>query len=158
CECRTTPRSCCSITRTLVLAVIRDKRIAIIHAAFLLFAAALIVRAARVQLWQHAVWASEAAKQQYAAASLPASRGEILDASGGPLARSRVMIKLAVRPIDVRDRRKLSIALTRLGVSPTLTRAVRDSTRAWVEIPRTFAPSDVEAIVGLRGVHATPVA
>lgn len=137
--------------------MIRDKRIAIVHAVLLLFALAIIARAGHVQLRQHAYWLGEAARQQYTASELPASRGDILDASGGPLAKSRVMIKLAVAPRDLRDRRKVYRVLTRSHVPDALARRVLDSTRKWVELPKPFQPSDVSELVGARGVHMTPV-
>lgn len=137
--------------------MIRDKRIAIVHAVLVLFALALIARAGHVQLRQHDYWQAEAAKQQYTAAALPASRGDILDASGGPLAKSRVMIKLAFDPRALRDRRKVYRVLARADVPERLARRVLDSTRKWVEMPKPFQPSDVAELVGARGVRATPV-
>jgi cell division protein FtsI/penicillin-binding protein 2 len=69
--------------------MLQTKRIAVVHLALGVFAAAIIVRAAQVQVWQGKQWQAKATRQHVAASSIPAPRGLILDASGVPLAESR---------------------------------------------------------------------
>ena len=135
----------------------RDKRIAIVHVVLMVFAAAIIARAAQVQVWQGDRWRQRATRQHVAASDLPAPRGLILDASGLPLAESRERVQLAIATRDVRDRRKLSRELKRVGVTPQTVARLADPKRKWVQLPGTFLPADVEAVLAMRGVHPTPV-
>src|SRR5688572_13448889 len=94
----------------------RGRRVGLIHAALALFGLALVAKAAHVQLWQRGRWAARAARQQVATRPVPAPRGEILDAAGATLARSRDVVRLEVAPREVRDRVLLRRRLERLGV------------------------------------------
>ena len=67
------------------------KRVAILHAFFVLFALALVARAAEVQVVEGKSWAARARRQHFFAAALSAPRGEILDASGLTAQRARAM-------------------------------------------------------------------
>src|SRR5919108_6191028 len=96
--------------------MLRPSRIALIHASLLLFAVALIVRAAQVQLWQRGEWAARAQRQHYAAADVPAPRGDIFDVSGVPLAQSREVVRLSIAPRELKDRRAAWRALSALGL------------------------------------------
>ena len=132
-------------------------RVGTVHAAMLLFAAALVIQAARVQLWQGAAWAARAERQHFTAAELPAPRGDILDAAGEKLAQSRELVRLYVAPRELRDRRALVRALSGVGVrEPVLTKAV-DRRRAWVPIPGRFLQNDVARITAMRGIYTEPV-
>jgi cell division protein FtsI (penicillin-binding protein 3) len=126
-----------------------DGRLTIILAALVLFAGALVTRAAQVQIGQHERWAN--------AGPLPAPRGAILDASGVPLAESRELVKLAVAPHELRETRAFARRLTAAGVDPQWVSRATDTTRKWVEIPGQFLPSEVASIATTRGVHARPV-
>src|SRR5688500_3418531 len=95
-------------------------RVGTVHVAMRLFAAALVIQAARVQLWQGAAWSRRAERQQFTAAELPAPRGDILDAAGEKLAQSRELVRLYVAPRELRDRRALSRALSAVGVKQTV--------------------------------------
>src|SRR6185295_17121567 len=118
---------------------------------------ALLYRSASVQLLQRSRWAARAQSQQSLEASIPAPRGDILDAHGDLMAQNREMVKLEVAPRDVRDRRALRLALTKAGVpAEWATRAV-DSSRKWVMLPGRFVALDVAAIIVMRGVRATPI-
>lgn len=137
-------------------------RAAIIHALLVLFAMALIARAAQVQVIDGRFWAERAAKQQIRESDLPAPRGTIVDERGVVLAESRELVKLSIAPREIRrertgtrdDRRDLSRGLSALGVSKSLIRAALDTNRKWVEIPKLFVPRDIESLLKLRtGVH-----
>jgi cell division protein FtsI (penicillin-binding protein 3) len=140
-----------------------------VHAAFLLFAAVLVARAAQVQLFQTARWRAKAREQQLSAAPLPAPRGTILDETGATLVESRQLVKLDVAPREVfGDGRKpagagarrlaaLARALARVRVSPEWVARAADTSRAWVSIPGRWLMSDVAGIVATHGVHAEAV-
>ena len=136
----------------------RVSRLGIVHGALALFAAALVGKAAQVQLWQGAMWEARAVRQHYRASSLPAPRGDILDATGQTIVQSRELVQLRVAPREVKDRRALARALARARVPAEWVRRATDVKRAWVEIPGRFLPSDVAAASAMRGVHVSPVA
>jgi len=60
-------------------------RVAIIHAFFVLFAVALVARAAKVQVAEGKQWVARGKRQHFFASGLSAPRGQILDASGNTL-------------------------------------------------------------------------
>jgi cell division protein FtsI/penicillin-binding protein 2 len=97
-----------------------------------------------------------AARQHYSRNALPAPRGEILDVAGVPLAQSEVRVRLNVAPREVRDMRRLTRELRRLGVDAATIRRAADRKRKWVEIPKSFMPSDAALVSALRGVHTVP--
>lgn len=134
----------------------RISRYGIINLALLAFALAILGRAAWVQLWEGAAWAARAERQHFTDAAAPAPRGDILDATGLPLAESREMLRLAVAPREVREPGALRRALSRAGVGPTWVARATDRKRAWVVIPGRFLPSDIAGALGMRGVYTEP--
>lgn len=138
--------------------MIRGRRIAIVHAVLAVFATAIIGRAALVQVVQGDVWSARAQRQHVAAAKLPAPRGLILDEKGVPLAESRERVRIEVAPGEVRDVGKLARELRRAGAPARTIERLRDPGRSWVTVPGTFAPAELEAVLAMRGVYATPVA
>lgn len=135
----------------------RVGRLPIIQAALAAFALAIVGRAAHVQLIESDGWRARAERQHVADASLPAPRGLITDVAGRVLVESRELVRLRVAPREVRDRARLRRLLLAAGVPrPWAARAV-DTTRAWVELPGRYLPSDVGALAVTRGVHAEPV-
>jgi cell division protein FtsI (penicillin-binding protein 3) len=134
----------------------RGNRIGLLHAALALFAVALLVKAAHVQLWQQRRWAGRAARQQIAVRPVPAPRGEILDASGEVLVGSRDVVRLEVAPREVRDRVALRRRLERLGVRRAAALRAVDPRRTWVTLPGTFLGANAAAAAVMRGVYATP--
>jgi cell division protein FtsI (penicillin-binding protein 3) len=134
----------------------RVRRIGLLHAALALFAVALLVKAAHVQLWQRGRWAARAARQQVAVRPVPAPRGEILDAAGEVLARSRDVVRLEIAPREVRERVALRRRLERLGVPRAAALRAIDPRRTWVTLPGTFLAANATAVAAMRGVYATP--
>ncbi|HEV7993202.1 MAG TPA: penicillin-binding protein 2 [Gemmatimonadaceae bacterium] len=130
-------------------------RVGIVHLALAVFACALLFRAASVQLVQKQRWTASAQHQQSLESTIPAPRGDILDALGETMAQSRDMVKLEVAPQDVRDRRALRNALIRAGVHPDWAVRATDTSRKWVEIPGRFVALSVAGISAMRGVHTT---
>lgn len=129
----------------------------LIHAALALFALAVIIRAAQVQLLDGAQWSARARDQQVAAAPLPAPRGAIRDAGGAVLVESREMVRLRIAPREVRNPAQLGTLLRRAGIAPSWVARATDTTLKWVEIPGLFLPTDVAMISATRGVHPEPV-
>ena len=137
----------------------RPDRLKIVSMALGLFAAALVVRAGYVQLWQGHAWARRADRQHFADAGVPAPRGRILDATGFPLAESRELVQLRVAPREVAEKNgtaNLRAALAKAGVSAEWIAKATDERKPWVEIPRGFLPGDVARVTAIWGVH--PVA
>jgi cell division protein FtsI (penicillin-binding protein 3) len=130
-------------------------RIGIVHLALAGFTLALLYRSASVQLLQGNRWAASAQHQQSAEATIPAPRGDILDAQGELMAQSREMVKLEVAPRDVRDGRALRLALLKAGVPAAWAARAVDVSRKWVTLPGRYAALDVAPIIAMRGVHAT---
>ncbi|MEO8624827.1 MAG: hypothetical protein ABI625_27335 [bacterium] len=113
----------------------RPSRVGIIHLALALFVVALLVKAARVQLFEGKRLAATAVHQQSTTSAIPAPRGEILDARGQLLAQSRETVKLDIAPKEVRDLRKLRTALERAKIPREWVARATDSSRRWVGLP-----------------------
>lgn len=122
-----------------------------------LFAIAILVKAARLQLVQGRDWRAKAERQQTSARSVPAPRGEILDATRRVLAESRDMVRLEIQPREVRDAKKLRAALTKLGVDRALIARATDPAGKYVTIPGRFLAVDAAPAIGLRGVYSFSV-
>lgn len=131
-------------------------RPAIVHGVLVAFAIALVAEAAKVQILQHQRWAQRAASQQTAEASLPAPRGEIVDATGVTLARSRELVRLSFALDVMKDRRGLYRTLLKAGVPPNRARPVLDRKRKWYDLRERFQPSDVAALLKMPGVRSAP--
>ena len=134
----------------------RVSRVGVINISLFLFALALVGRAAWVQLWEGRAWAARAVRQHFSDAPVPAPRGDILDATGEPLAASREMLRLAVAPREVRQPGALRRALAGAGVPQQFVVRATDTRRAWVVIPGRYLPSDVATAIAARGVYSEP--
>jgi cell division protein FtsI (penicillin-binding protein 3) len=137
--------------------MLRDKRIAVVHLVLGLFAAAIVARAAQVQVWQGKQWKAKATRQHVAASSIPAPRGLILDASGNTLAESRERVQVSIATTEIRDSKKLTSELKRIGVDAATFARLADPKRKWVQLPKSFIRSDVETLLAMRGVYSTAV-
>ena len=132
-------------------------RVAVIHAFFILFALALIARAAKVQVVEGKQWVARGKRQHFFAAAQSAPRGEILDASGNTLVESREMTRVALALPEVRDTAFVLKALRRARLDATAVHAAIARRRRWIDLPGVYAASDVASISKLNGVHLTPV-
>src|SRR5215204_2496551 len=93
-------------------------RIAVVQFAFLLGVAAILARAAQLQLPQGERWAEQAERQRTERAVLPARRGALYDRNGVPLAISQEYYHIGVAPNELSNRRRATQLLTRhLGVA-----------------------------------------
>jgi cell division protein FtsI (penicillin-binding protein 3) len=132
-------------------------RAGLIHVVLILFAAAILARAAEVQLWQGDHWAMQAQHQHYAVTDIPAPRGTIFDANGVALAESREMIRVSIAPRELASRGATARELERLDVSRKWIARATDTKRAWVTLPGEFLPGAATALVAMRGVYVEPV-
>jgi cell division protein FtsI (penicillin-binding protein 3) len=132
-------------------------RVGLVHVGLAVFALALVVKTAKVQLWQGRTWAASATRQQSTERVIPAPRGDILDAAGETLAQSRETVKLDVAPPEVKNRRILREALLKAGVPPAMVARAVDPARRWVQLPGRYVASEVAAISAMRGVYTTPI-
>jgi cell division protein FtsI (penicillin-binding protein 3) len=135
----------------------RPSRVGLIHLVLALFAIAIVVNSARVQLWQGRRWSASAARQQSTERILPAPRGDILDAVGETLAQSRETVKLDVAPQEVKHRGLLRSALLRAGIPADVAARAVDPARRWVPLPGRYVAADVARISAMRGVYTTPI-
>lgn len=132
-------------------------RVGIIHLTLALFMVALLVKTARVQLWDGRRLAATAVHQQSTTSVIPAPRGEILDARGQMLAQSRETVKLDIAPKEVRDLHKLKTALLRARIPAEWIARATDPARRWVSLPGRYLAIDVAALTAMRGVYTTPI-
>ena len=132
-------------------------RVAVVHGFFVLFAIALIARAAKVQVVEGKQWAARATRQHFVASPLSAPRGEILDASGNTLVESREMTRVAVALPEVRDTSFVLRALRRAQVDADAVRSAIARRRRWIDLPGLYSASDVASISKMNGIHLTPV-
>ena len=131
----------------------RPSRLTLVHGSLALFALALVVRAAQVQLVQADAWRHRAQRQQFAAADVPAPRGDIFDVGGVPLAQSRPTVRLRVAPRELADRAATGRALAKMGVRREWVVRATDPRRAWVVIPGAFLPGAAASVAHMRGVY-----
>ena len=77
--------------------------------------------------------------------------------AGLPLAQNQMRVRVNVVPPEVRETRRLTRALQRLGVDRATLRRLTDRKRKWVPIRQVFLPSDVAPLRSIRGVRLEPV-
>ena len=135
--------------------MIRSSRIGLAHAMLALFAIAILVKAAqRPARSTGRSGARCAERQQMTARTVPAPRGEILDATRRVLAQSREMVRLEIAPREVRERAKLRRALASVARRPVADRArARYDRRSISRFPAAFSTTDAAPAMALRGVH-----
>src|SRR3954469_13121403 len=132
-------------------------RVSVVHGFFVLFALALVARAAQGQVVQGNSWVARGKRQHYFAAATAAPRGEILDASGNTLVESRELTRVAVALPEVRDTALVLKALRRARLDATLVRTGIARRRRWIDMPGLYSESDIASLSKLNGIHLTPV-
>jgi cell division protein FtsI (penicillin-binding protein 3) len=131
-------------------------RIAVVQFAFVLGVAAILARAAQLQLFQGDRWAEQAQRQRTERAVLPARRGALYDRNGVPLAISQEFYHVGLAPNELTDRRRALQVLTRqLGLQRTsLERDLRAGKR-WIYFHGPFTATQVQPLRKLDGIHLT---
>jgi cell division protein FtsI (penicillin-binding protein 3) len=129
-------------------------RIRAVELALLVAVAAVILRAAQLQIVQGGHWSREAARLRTTHESTPARRGTIYDRNGSPLAVTQEFYHLGIAPNEVTDRAELVRRVSRgLGIpSSRLTRDLRQD-KPWLYYHGPFTAEQVESIRVLDGVH-----
>ena len=108
----------------------------ILVAAWIAATAAILARAAQLQLVQGDEWRAAALQQHRTSSEVPASRGTIVDRDGVPLALTRERVRVAVAPAELVDREQ-AVRLLRevLGLPARLARDLTEPTRTWSVAP-----------------------
>jgi cell division protein FtsI (penicillin-binding protein 3) len=130
-------------------------RIAAVQFGFALGVAAILARAAQLQLVQGERWAEQAQRQRTERVVLPARRGALYDRNGAPLAVSQEFYHVGIAPNELTDPRATGQLLSRqLGVSwPTLQRDLRS--KRWIYFHGPFTATTVQPFRRLDGIHLT---
>ncbi len=132
-------------------------RVSIVHGVLVLFALALVVRAAKVQIVDGKRWSERARRQHFSTTATTAPRGDILDANGKPLVESREMVRVSVSLPEVRDTSFMIKALQRARLDAQVVRSAIARRRRWVELPGLHSPAQLTSVSKLNGIHLTPV-
>lgn len=143
-------------------------RSSLVHLSLVLFAAAIVAQAARIQIVEHDKWQRTAATQQVRDLAVAPPRGAILDATGTVLVETREQVQLIIEPHNlkpvvrkgpkgrrdtIQTRTVVRKGLKTLGVPDEWIRRGLDPKRKWVELPQRHAPADVARFKGLPGVQ-----
>jgi cell division protein FtsI (penicillin-binding protein 3) len=130
-------------------------RIAAVQFGFMLGVAAILARAAQLQLVQGDRWADQAQRQRTERVVLPARRGALYDRNGVPLAVSQEFYHIGIAPNELANPRSTGQLLSRqLGVSwPALQRDLRS--KRWIYYHGPFTATQVQRIRRLDGIHLT---
>jgi cell division protein FtsI (penicillin-binding protein 3) len=130
-------------------------RIAAVQFGFALSVAAIVARAAQLQLVQGDRWAEQAQRQRTERVVLPARRGALYDRNGVPLAVSQEFYHIGIAPNELANPRSTGQLLSRqLGVSwPTLQQDLRS--KRWIYFNGPFTATQVQRLRRLDGIHLT---
>ena len=131
-------------------------RLQVIEAALVLGLAALVGRAAQVQLIQGRRWSSEARVQRTEHVVLAARRGALLDQHGRPLALTQETYHVGVAANELRDaERDAPLVARQLHLPLAEVRQVFRKRYAYFAGP--FSALEVRPLRSTRGVHLEPV-
>src|SRR4051795_12360310 len=121
-------------------------RIVAVQFGFALGVAAILARAAQLQLFQGERWAEQAEKQRTEHVVLAARRGGIYDRSGVPLAVSQEFYHVGIAPNELLNPRATGQLVSRLlGVSwPALQRDLRS--KRWIYYHGPYTATQVERL------------
>lgn len=129
-------------------------RLRVVEVAFGLGVAAVVARAAQVQLIEGARYRATAEAQRTEQVVLPARRGALYDRNGVPLALTREMYHVGVAPGELRDPRR-----DVPNIAAALGRSVRRVERAlrgpYAYFRGPYSASQIEPLRRVRGVHLT---
>jgi cell division protein FtsI (penicillin-binding protein 3) len=129
-------------------------RIAAVQLGFVLMIAAILARAAQLQLFQGDRWAEQARRQRTERAVLPARRGGLYDRNGVPLAISQEFFHVGVAPNELTDTRSAGRQISRhLGIPwSALSRDLRSGKR-WIYFHGPFTATQVQPLRRIDGIH-----
>ena len=128
-------------------------RIAAIQFCFAVGIAAVVARAAQLQLFQGARWSREAEAQRTERAVLPARRGTLYDRNSVPLAVTQEFYHVGVAPNEVADRRA-AVRLLAAQLAVPAAAVERDLARKkWVYWHGPYTATQVQPLRAIKGVH-----
>ncbi len=131
-------------------------RLQVVQVAMFLGLAALISRAAQVQLVQGTRWATEARVQRTVAIVLAARRGALLDRYGTPLALTQETYHVGVAPNELRDVSRDAELLARQLHLPS-TDVLQALGKRYAYFAGPFGAIQVQPLRSMRGVHLESV-
>src|SRR6266699_1322800 len=131
-------------------------RLQVVQVAMFLGLAALIGRAAQVQLVQGRRWATEARVQRTVAIVLAARRGALLDRYGTPLALTQETYHVGVAPNELRDVSRDAELLARQLHLPS-TDVLQALGKRYAYFAGPFGAIQVQPLRSMRGVHLESV-
>jgi cell division protein FtsI (penicillin-binding protein 3) len=134
--------------------MILSRRIKLAHSILALFAIAILVKAASVQLVHGKSWLAKADRQQTSERTVPAPRGEIFDATRRVLAQSREMVRLEIAPREVNEPAKVKAALVKLQIDRALIARAVDPKAKYFTVPGRYLAVDASDATMLKGVHS----
>ncbi len=129
-------------------------RLGAVRLAFALGVAAVLVRAAQVQLASGQHYAETAVAQRTETLVLPARRGAIYDRNGAVLAQTVEAYRVGVAPNELREpERDAEIIAAQLRIPRSTVRRQLRQRYAWFGGP--FTSAQVQQLRSMRGVHLT---
>ena len=131
-----------------------EKRLWVVGASLAVGLAALVVRAAQIQLLQGTTYAARAEAQRTDSIVLPARRGAIYDRTGVPLATTIETYHVGVDPDELRDPGgDIPLIARQLGLSEREIR--RRLRRKYLHLQGPFTAAQVLPLRGRPGVYLT---
>ncbi|MGH7519044.1 MAG: peptidoglycan D,D-transpeptidase FtsI family protein, partial [Gemmatimonadales bacterium] len=128
-------------------------RIAAVQFCFALGIAALVVRAAQLQLVQGGRWSAEAENQRTERSVLPARRGAIYDRHGVPLAVTQEFYHVGVAANELADRGR-AVRLLAAQLALPVGAVEREITRKrWAYWHGPYTATQVQPLRGATGIH-----
>src|SRR6185503_9452818 len=128
-------------------------RIAAVQLGFVLVIAAILARAAQLQLFQGERWAEQSRRQRTERAVLPARRGTLFDRNGVPLAVTQEFYHVGVAPNELFNR-GAAVRLLSAQLELPATQIDRDLARKkWAYWHGPFTASQVQRLRGVSGIH-----
>ncbi len=129
-------------------------RVRVLEVLFGVALAAIVFRAAQIQLAEGRSWADKSESQLLVREELPARRGTIFDRHGEPLAITHAYYHIGVAPREVQALDSTARVLARqLKRTTSRMRADLRSGRSWLYYRGPYTASQVEPLRGLAGVH-----
>jgi cell division protein FtsI (penicillin-binding protein 3) len=131
-----------------------EKRLWVVGASLAVGFAALVLRAAQIQLLEGRTYAARAEAQRTDSIVLQARRGAIFDRSGVPLAATTEIFHVGVARDELRDpEADIPLIARQLGLSEREIR--RRLRRKYLHLEGPFTAAQVLPLRGRRGVHLT---
>ncbi|MGH7627849.1 MAG: peptidoglycan D,D-transpeptidase FtsI family protein, partial [Gemmatimonadales bacterium] len=128
-------------------------RIAAMQVCFALGVAAIVARAAQLQLVQGGRWAAEAENQRTERSVLPARRGAIYDRHGVPLAVTQEFYHVGVAANELTDRRgAVRLVAGQLGLPPAAVERELARKR-WAYWHGPYTATQVQPLRSVKGIH-----